>query len=161
VTGKGEKTRYLRLHPGTNALIHDYLETIMQLPPESRCLGELRAFFDAEPEGAGVRLEKWCAGNELGWVLDAPADTVRFGQLSAFDTTALLDNERARGPALSYLYHRISLWLDGTPVLIPCDEGWRALIGLVVTFVSKVPLRKASWFKALRAASYCNQLKYQ
>ena len=26
VTGKGEKTRYLPLHPGTNALVHDYLE---------------------------------------------------------------------------------------------------------------------------------------
>jgi integrase/recombinase XerD len=27
VAGKGEKTRYLPLHPGTNELIHDYLET--------------------------------------------------------------------------------------------------------------------------------------
>jgi integrase/recombinase XerD len=26
VSGKGEKTRYLPLHPGTNALIHDYLD---------------------------------------------------------------------------------------------------------------------------------------
>jgi integrase/recombinase XerD len=26
VAGKGEKTRYLPLHPGTNAVIHDYLE---------------------------------------------------------------------------------------------------------------------------------------
>jgi site-specific recombinase XerC len=26
VAGKGEKTRYLPLHPGTNSLIHDYLE---------------------------------------------------------------------------------------------------------------------------------------
>ena len=26
VTGKGGKTRYLPLHPGTQALIHDYLE---------------------------------------------------------------------------------------------------------------------------------------
>ena len=26
VAGKGEKTRYLPLHPGTNELIHDYLE---------------------------------------------------------------------------------------------------------------------------------------
>jgi integrase/recombinase XerD len=26
VSGKGEKTRYLPLHPGTNALIHDFLE---------------------------------------------------------------------------------------------------------------------------------------
>jgi integrase/recombinase XerD len=27
VSGKGGKTRYLPLHPGTNALIHDYLDT--------------------------------------------------------------------------------------------------------------------------------------
>jgi site-specific recombinase XerD len=26
ISGKGEKTRYLPLHPGTNALIHDYLD---------------------------------------------------------------------------------------------------------------------------------------
>ena len=26
VSGKGDKTRYLPLHPGTNVLIHDYLE---------------------------------------------------------------------------------------------------------------------------------------
>jgi integrase len=26
VSGKGEKTRYLPLHPGTNELVHDYLE---------------------------------------------------------------------------------------------------------------------------------------
>ena len=26
VSGKGEKTRYLPLHPGTNELIHDYLD---------------------------------------------------------------------------------------------------------------------------------------
>ena len=104
------------------------LFTIMELPPEDRGLGELRAFFDNEPEGAGARLEKWCYGNELGWVIDAPVDTVRFARLNGLDTTALLENARARGPALAYLYHRISLLLDGTPLLIPCDEGWRALL---------------------------------
>jgi hypothetical protein len=26
VSGKGDKIRYVELHPGTNALIHDYLE---------------------------------------------------------------------------------------------------------------------------------------
>jgi type IV secretion system protein VirB4 len=104
------------------------LSTIMELPPADRGLGELRAFFDYESEGAGTRLDKWCWGGELGWVIDAPVDTVRFGQLNGLDTTALLENERARSPALAYLYHRISLLLDGTPLLIPCDEGWRALI---------------------------------
>ena len=86
------------------------------------------SFFDDEPEGAGARLEKWCRGNELGWVIDAPADTVRFGPLNGLDTTALLENPRARGPAMSYLFHRISLLLDGTPLLVPMDEGWRALL---------------------------------
>ena len=103
------------------------LTTIMELPAADRQLGELRAFLDTEPEGAGARLEKWCRRGEFGWVIDAPVDTVRFGQLNGLDTTALLDNPRARGPALAYLYHRISLLLDGTPLLIPCDEGWRAL----------------------------------
>jgi type IV secretion system protein VirB4 len=104
------------------------LSIIMSLPPGDRSVGELRGFFDDEPEGAGVRLEKWIFGNDLGWVVDAPADTVRFGDLTGLDTTALLDNERARGPALLYLFHRIFLLLDGSPLLIPIDEGWRALL---------------------------------
>ena len=104
------------------------LTIVMGLPPGERRLGELRAFFDDEPEGAGARLEKWCHGNELGWVIDAPVDTVRFGPLNGLDTTALLENPRARGPAMSYLFHRISLLLDGTPLLVPMDEGWRALL---------------------------------
>ena len=104
------------------------LATVMSLPPGERCLGELRAFFDETPEGAGARLEKWCYGNELGWVIDAPVDTVRFGELNGLDTTALLENPRARGPAMTYLFHRISLLLEGTPLLVPMDEGWRALL---------------------------------
>jgi type IV secretion system protein VirB4 len=104
------------------------LSSIMTLPPESRGIGELRAFFDDAAEGAGVRLEKWIYGNELGWVIDAPVDTVRFGHLSGLDTTALLDNPRARGPAMAYLFYRIAALLDGSPLLLPMDEGWRALL---------------------------------
>lgn len=104
------------------------LRVIMSMPSHMRSFGELRGFFDDEPDGAGMRLEKWCAGNELGWVTDAPADTIQFGDLTGLDVTALLANERARGPALLYLFHRITLLLDGSPILIPIDEGWRALI---------------------------------
>ena len=99
------------------------LAIVMELPSRDRGLGELRAFFDDEPEGAGARLDKWCWGNELGWVIDAPVDTVRFGDLNGLDTTALLENARARGPAMAYLFHRISLLLDGTPLLNPDGRG--------------------------------------
>ena len=38
VSGKGGKTRYLPLHPGTNALIHDYLDAAGHGPDESGAL---------------------------------------------------------------------------------------------------------------------------
>ena len=38
VSGKGEKTRYLPLHPGTNELIHDYLEAAGHGTDESGAL---------------------------------------------------------------------------------------------------------------------------
>ena len=104
------------------------LATVMALPPEDRSVGELRAFLDTEPEGAGARLERWVQSNELGWVVDAPVDRVAFGALSGLDVTALLENERARGVGMSYLMHRIAGSLDGSPCLILIDEGWRALI---------------------------------
>jgi type IV secretion system protein VirB4 len=117
------------------------LDIIMTLPPHERSVGELAAFFNEEPEGAGARLMKWTAGNDLGWVIDAPTDTVRFGDLNGLDVTALLENPRARGPALLYLFHRIALLLDGTPVLIPIDEGWRALIDPIFRGMIETSLR--------------------
>lgn len=105
------------------------LEAVMSLPPAERGLGELRAFLGTDQNGAGARLEKWCWGSELGWVIDAPSDAIGLsGDLHGLDTTALLENPRARGPALLYLFHRIELRLDGRPLLIPTDEGWRALL---------------------------------
>lgn len=105
------------------------IEEVMGAGPEDRCLSEVRAFLGSDPEGAGARLEKWCAGRELGWVLDAPQDAISLdGELHGLDVTALLEHPRARGPAMLYLFHRIAVRLDGRPLLIPVDEGWRALM---------------------------------
>jgi type IV secretion system protein VirB4 len=104
------------------------LDAVMSMPAADRNVGELRAFFDSTPEGAGVRLEKWIWGNELGWVVDAPTVSIRFGQISGFDTTSLFDNPRARGPAMFYLFHRVEQMLDGSPLLLTVDEGWKVLL---------------------------------
>jgi type IV secretion system protein VirB4 len=111
-----------RLALGLNTIKHE-------LPIEEQCLAELRPFFDNTPEGAGARLEKWIwPTGELGWVIDAPQHTIKITDLCCYDTTALMDNMRARGPALACVFHEINLALDGTPTLIPIDEGWRSLI---------------------------------
>ena len=86
-------------------------------------------FLGTSPNGAGAALAKWCYGNDLGWVLDAPVDTIDMtGDLNGYDMTGLLENPRARGPAMLTLFHYIELQLDGRPILIPNDEGWRSLL---------------------------------
>ncbi len=92
-------------------------------------MGEVMAFLGTSPNGAGAALAKWCRGNDLGWVIDAPSDTIDMtGDLNGYDMTALLENPRARGPAMLTLFHYIELQLDGRPILIPNDEGWRSLL---------------------------------
>lgn len=104
------------------------IATVMALPSEQRSMGEIMAFLGTSPNGAGAALAKWCYGNDLGWVVDAPHDDIDMdGDLNGWDMTALLENPRARGPAMLTLFHYIELQMDGRPILIPNDEGWRSL----------------------------------
>jgi type IV secretion system protein VirB4 len=105
------------------------LKIVMDLEPKDRSLSEVRAFLGSDPDGAGARLERWCWGNDRGWVIDGPEDILSLkGDLFGFDTTRLLENQFARGPAMLDLLHRISLRLDGRPLVVAIDEGWRALM---------------------------------
>lgn len=105
------------------------IETVMDNPPEHRWIREVQAFLGDHPDGAGARLRKWCWGEELGWVLDAPVDRVDMRRdINGFDTTRLLANARARGPAMFTLFFRIEQRLDGRPLLITVDEGWYVLL---------------------------------
>ncbi len=104
------------------------LRIVMAQPAEDRSLGEVRAFLGQQAGGAGAALSRWCWGNNLGWVIDAPINKVDLsGDICANDLTAILDNPQARGAALTTLFYYIELQLDGRPVLIPTDEGWKAL----------------------------------
>lgn len=104
------------------------LRTIMSLDPDDRSFGELREFLGSSRDGAGARLERWCAGNELGGVLDAPRDAIALdGELFGFDTTRLFANPIAAAPSILYLFYRIRRMLDGRPILLAADECWSVL----------------------------------
>lgn len=107
------------------------IETVMENDPAERDLLEVAKFLapDVDVEGAGSRLLKWCWGNELGWVLDAPHCALDLsGGIVGLDTTNLMANSRAAPPALLYLFYRISQRLDGRqPLLMPVDEGWKVM----------------------------------
>jgi hypothetical protein len=60
VAGKGGKTRYLPLHPGTHALIHDYLDAVGHGTDESGAL------FRA------VRNNRTSSANGSAWAATGP-----------------------------------------------------------------------------------------
>jgi type IV secretion system protein VirB4 len=119
------------LTPEEDRLLTMGIETVMEGPPEERELAEVVRFLspDVDVEGAGARLVRWCWGNELGWVLDAPQCGLDLsGGIVGLDTTDLLANSRASAPALLYLFFMIARRLDGIrPLLLPIDEGWKAM----------------------------------
>ena len=124
ITDDGES-----LKPDMDRRLGQGLRQIMQLPPEYRSLRELRAFLgQSDPEGPGARLERWCAGETLGWVLDNDADLVSVdAPFLGFDMTAVLDDATTRGPIMAYLFHRIEALVDGRRLVVAIDEFWKAL----------------------------------
>ncbi len=117
------------LTPDMDRRLDQGLRQVMSLPPEHRSLGELRAFLgQSDPAGPGARLEKWCQGGSLGWVLDGDADEVRLdAPFLGFDMTAVLDDPRTRGPVMAYLFHRVEALIDGRRLVVAIDEFWKAL----------------------------------
>lgn len=105
------------------------LRSVFSLPPEERSFGELRAFLgQSDATGPGARLEKWCAGGSLGWVLDNAADRVSLdAPFLGFDMTAVLDDPVTRGPIMAYLFHRVEALVDGRRLVLAIDEFWKAL----------------------------------
>lgn len=99
------------------------------LPPGQRSLSALRALLgQRDAGGVGARLEKWCRGGALGWVLDNEEDALGFeDRFLGFDMTHVLDNAEVRTPMMMYLFHRLAALVDGRRLVIDIDEFWKAL----------------------------------
>lgn len=119
----------VRLKADMKERLEQGVTTMMMLPPEKRSFGELRSFLgQSDPDGMGARLETWCAGGPLGWVLDNDEDTVLMnGKALGFDVTAVLDDATTRGPIMAYLFHRVEGLVDGRRLILAIDEFWKAL----------------------------------
>jgi site-specific recombinase XerD len=103
VTGKGEKTRYLPLHPGTNALIHDYLEAAGHSADENGALFRPirnnrtgRIDKALTPNGVYMLVRTYSA--ELGFRIGAHA-------LRATAATNALDNQADIAKVQEWLGH--------------------------------------------------------
>lgn len=105
------------------------IAALAPLPPADRSLSALRTMLgQRDAGGIGARLEPWCRGAALGWVLDNDADALGLdARLLGFDMTHVLDNPQVRTPLMMYLFHRLTALVDGRRLVIDIDEFWKAL----------------------------------
>ncbi|HEX5776702.1 MAG TPA: transporter, partial [Caulobacteraceae bacterium] len=109
--------------------IDDAIASLEPLPAAQRSLSALRTLLgQRDGGGIGARLEKWCRGGPLGWVLDNDADALGLdARFLGFDMTHMLDNPEVRTPLMMYLFHRLTALVDGRRLVIDIDEFWKAL----------------------------------
>ena len=119
-----------RLGAAEEATIRDAIERMMEAELEARTLSELQFLLRGRSRGhdedLAARLNPWL--NEHAWLFDNPRDELSLGNGTyGFDTTRILDDPAVRTVALMYVFHRIEELLDGTPLMVFLDEGWRLL----------------------------------
>ncbi|MBN8531875.1 MAG: VirB4 family type IV secretion/conjugal transfer ATPase [Alphaproteobacteria bacterium] len=127
--------------------INEAISGNYKLDRSDRILHNVAPFFGLEGPGTiGGRLRMWHGTGPYAKLFDNPLDTIDFSENSifAFEMGQVLADKTSLGPVLLYLFHKISLSLDGTPTMIVLDEAW-ALIDNDI-FAPKIK----DWLKTLR-----------
>ncbi|MDZ5762040.1 Type IV secretion system protein VirB4 [Candidatus Cyrtobacter comes] len=118
-----------------------------KLDPKNRRITNVAPFLGiGGPGSIASRLEMWYGNGSHANLFDNEEDSINFAKsnIFGFEMGELLKDKVSLGPVLSYIFHRISLSLDGTPSMIVLDEAW-ALIDNPV-FAPKIK----DWLKVLR-----------
>ncbi len=118
-----------------------------KLEKKDRILRNIAPFLGIEGPGTiAGRLKMWHSGGAYAGLFDNETDIVDFsiGNGFGFEMGEVLKERVSLEPTLLYLFHRISLSLDGTPTIIVLDEAW-ALIDNKI-FAGRI----RDWLKTLR-----------
>ncbi|MCL1079451.1 VirB4 family type IV secretion/conjugal transfer ATPase [Parashewanella spongiae] len=110
--------------------VADAVKGVMSLDKPMRRLSRCLEFLDpVDSHGCYSKLQKWCQGGELAWVLDNEVDelSLEHQTLMAFDVTEFLEIPEIRTPIVMYLFHRIESLIDGRRLQIIMDEFWKLL----------------------------------
>ncbi|AHX11745.1 type IV secretion/conjugal transfer ATPase, VirB4 family protein [Neorickettsia helminthoeca str. Oregon] len=129
------------------AILNDAIVGNFKLDKTDRTLGNLSAFFGLEGDNTlATRLLMWYGSGSHASLFDNTEDRLDFSKASVFgfEMGQLLKDPVALAPVLLYLFHRISISLDGAPSMIILDEAWALIDNSVFAPTIK------DWLKVLR-----------
>lgn len=111
-------------------IIESAVEQIFQIPLRERRFADVLALLRGrERQGhddLAARFEIWL--NQRGWLFNNPTDQWdNSNAIMGFDLTKVLEDHDIRTAALAYMFHRIEGMMDGSPMMLFIDEGWKIL----------------------------------
>jgi type IV secretion system protein VirB4 len=127
--------------------INDAVAGNYKLARKDRILRNIAPFLGIEGPGTmATRLKMWHSGGPYAGLFDNETDIVDFtiGNSFGFEMGEVLKERVSLEPTLLYLFHRISLSLDGTPTIIILDEAWALIDNKIFSG------RIRDWLKTLR-----------
>lgn len=114
--------------------IRQVVASVFDLAPELRQLCHVAPMFgNAEQDKLAKRLLDWYEHPRYGrgqhaWVFDNPSNELDMSNpVIGFDMTYVLDAKQIRPAVLTWLFYVVETLLDGQPLAIFADEGWRLL----------------------------------
>ena len=130
------------------------LERLAGLPAPQRTLSMYRRLMQCQRLKIG--LDPFCAGGPYRF-FDAQEDAFALdARLVCFEMSTLLQQPRAIGPALAYIFHRLeTVWFTGAPVQIIIDEAKWLLD--TAQFLGELEV----WLKARAKKNVCITLSTQ
>ncbi|TIW06817.1 MAG: type VI secretion protein, partial [Mesorhizobium sp.] len=113
-------------------VINTAVDKVYKIPRQQRTfelLPEvLRGSLTPGMNDLAARIEPWLNPGDKGWLFNNPVDLVDFSKpVVGFDMTKILADKKLRSAALLYIFHRLEEIIDGTPLLMFLDEGWKLL----------------------------------
>jgi len=126
-------------------VIRNAIKTVVSGPPQGRNLEAfsslLRGRIQAGEGDLMSRLESWIRPDQKGWLFNNRDDKFSLSHIFGFDMTKVLDDPVIRTASLLYIFHRLEELLDGAPVMLFLDEGWRLLDDAVFSYFIKDKLK--------------------
>ncbi|SEF13277.1 type IV secretion system protein VirB4 [Rhizobiales bacterium GAS191] len=112
--------------------IAEAVAEIFKQPTAERRLADVPTLLSgrdrADQNDLASRFDPWLKRDQRGWLFNNETDRWSSGNgIFGFDITKVLDDDDIRTAALGYIFHRVEALLDGSPMMIFIDEGWRVL----------------------------------
>ncbi|MGJ0620488.1 MAG: VirB4 family type IV secretion/conjugal transfer ATPase [Methylocystis sp.] len=111
-------------------IVERAVDQIFSIPARDRRFADvaqlLRGTERMTQDDLASRFDVWTKAR--GWLFNNEVDTwSATNGIFGFDMTKVLDDDDIRTAALGYIFHRIEAMMDGTPMMLFIDEGWKIL----------------------------------